>query len=313
MTQEPWNWKREDLDNLIGQAESLRLDFKQSRLFLEKREKIAEDLSAEVSAFANTEGGTIVIGVAEVRNGKARIAASIDDGVDIHQWSPERLQQMIEANVSPHLSGLRVKGILLSNAGSRMAFVVHVPQGTTAYQANDRRYYGRSEYESKPLPDHEVRLRMFRGKVPSGIVIVTRCSKNALGGRSVAELEEVSKLDHELELSFLNTGEINVTELKARFAYENDDGLLLASMDVSIKDGWMVSPFPYGSLATPPKPMRVNVYPQDSYVIKTVVFSLPAGKSLEAQGLVIHWILHLPNSQPTRGAINVADEFRRSG
>jgi hypothetical protein len=91
---EPWNWTKEDLDKLIGQAESIRLDFKQSRIFNEARERIAENLTREVSAFANTEGGTIVVRIGEKREGRARVASFIDDGVDIHTWSPERLQQL---------------------------------------------------------------------------------------------------------------------------------------------------------------------------------------------------------------------------
>jgi hypothetical protein len=49
--------------------------------------------------------------------------------------------------------------------------VIQIPAGSTAYQANDGRYYGRSEFEAKYLPDHEIRLRMNRGKVARGTVL----------------------------------------------------------------------------------------------------------------------------------------------
>jgi hypothetical protein len=55
--------------------------------------------------------------------------------------------------------------VLLASPANRQVFVIQIPQGSTAYQANDARYYGRSEFEAKPLPDHEVRLRMSRGRV----------------------------------------------------------------------------------------------------------------------------------------------------
>jgi len=174
---EPWNWTKEDLESLIGQIESIRLDFKQSRLFEQSHEKIAENLSVVVSAFANTEGGIIVIGMAERREGKARIASHLDEGVDALSWTPERLQQLIESNVSPYLSGIRVRPIAIDPTKPNVAYVIYVPQGTTAYQASDHRYYGRSEYEAKSLPDYEVRLRMFRGKVPNAIVRVANCRK----------------------------------------------------------------------------------------------------------------------------------------
>ena len=46
-------------------------------------------------------------------------------------------------------------------------------QGTTAYQAHDRKYYALSRMpECVALPDHEIRLRMFRGKAASAAVKV---------------------------------------------------------------------------------------------------------------------------------------------
>jgi hypothetical protein len=64
-----------------------------------------------------------------------------------------------------------VHRVLLANNPGRAVFVIEIPQGNTAYQANDGRYYGRSEFEAKYLPDHEVRLRMSRGKVARGIIL----------------------------------------------------------------------------------------------------------------------------------------------
>ena len=92
---DPWNWTKDDLEKLIGQAESIRMDFKQSLLFTQPRERIADNLTQEVSAFANTEGGVIVIGIAEKRVGKSRISSQIDNGVDIADWSGERIEQIL--------------------------------------------------------------------------------------------------------------------------------------------------------------------------------------------------------------------------
>jgi predicted HTH transcriptional regulator len=78
-----------DLQQLMGQYESLRLDFKASALLAQPSERIVKQLTEDVSAFANTEGGVIVIGIREGKRGSKSIASEIDEGVggttgDIH-------------------------------------------------------------------------------------------------------------------------------------------------------------------------------------------------------------------------------------
>jgi len=155
-----------DLVGLVGQAESIRLEFKQSALLQQPREKFIEHLSKEISAFANTEGGQLVIGIREERKGKSRYAAELDEGIDPSAFTAESLQQAVEASISPYLPGIRfIRVPLTTSRPGRVAVVIAVPRGLTAYQANDRRYYGRSEFEVRPLPDHEIRLRMLRPRI----------------------------------------------------------------------------------------------------------------------------------------------------
>jgi hypothetical protein len=164
------SWTEAELGELIGQSKSIRRAFKSGRMFDNETEsKWVAKISAKVSALANTEGGELFLGIDEDRRSKTRVASSID-GAPV-ALAPERLQQLIEGNVSPHLPGIRVHRVLLSSQPNRAVFVVQIPAGSTAYQANDGRYYGRSEFEAKYLPDHEVRLRMSRGKVARGIVL----------------------------------------------------------------------------------------------------------------------------------------------
>src|SRR5262249_49352121 len=150
----------------IGQNESIRREFKSGRMFEEHENKWIAKISLEVSALANTEGGELFLGIDEDKKSKPRVATGID-GAPL-ALAPERLQQLIEGNVSPYLPGIRVHRVRLSGQPDRAVFVVQIPPGNTAYQANDGRYYGRSEFGAKYLPDHEVRLRMSRGKVARG-------------------------------------------------------------------------------------------------------------------------------------------------
>ena len=162
--------KEEDWFSLIGQQESARLELKSPRIF-ERKEKAIEDLSQEASAFANSEGGVILIGIEENR-GKTRKAEKIA-GLDPSEITSEWLQQVIESNISPFLPGIRVFQIRLSRENTgKVGYSIVIPKGTTAYQAKDFRYYGRSEYERKALPDHEVRLQMMRGHIAQATMLV---------------------------------------------------------------------------------------------------------------------------------------------
>jgi hypothetical protein len=118
------SWTEADLIELLGQSESIRREFKSGRMFDNNPDsKWTATISSEVSAFANTEGGELFLGIDEDRKSKPRVATSID-GVPIGV-APERLQQLIEGNLSPHLPGIRVHRVLLSsqptNRGRKVA------------------------------------------------------------------------------------------------------------------------------------------------------------------------------------------------
>lgn len=256
----PLDWTEKDLHDLLGLPESFRLEFKSGELLSKSNDGVARDLAKEVSAFANSEGGVIVIGLKEDKpaNSKARVASAVDGVKREFQWNVERLQQLVEASVSPYLPGLRFKRIPLSSVddGTRSAFVIVVPQGSTAFQAKDCIYYGRSEFEAKALPDHEIRLRMMRGRAPSAELRVldikrlqSASDEEAEYRSEVARFKEVMESPdkpvetilaalaikikdrfydkYSLKLGVVNTGEVSLRDfaLVIRISCENFDAL----------------------------------------------------------------------------------------
>src|SRR5687768_10799019 len=96
------------LRELLGQSENSRLEFKSGRMFEKSENEIKDELSTQVSAFANAEGGTLILGMRETK-GKERVAESLD-GVPANvtaQW----LQQILTSNISPLLPGIRVSSV----------------------------------------------------------------------------------------------------------------------------------------------------------------------------------------------------------
>src|SRR6266404_5945499 len=165
----PWNpsqWTEQYLLSLVGQPESGRLEFKAGKALAKREDKdrfMRDQLSPAVSAFANSEGGIIVIGMDEERATKPRVASQLDGiviGAGNAIESPEQFQQMVDSCISPFLPGMALRRVPLSGQmQGQVALIVHVPQGSTAYQTRDHLYYSRSEFETKSMPDHEVRLR----------------------------------------------------------------------------------------------------------------------------------------------------------
>lgn len=196
-----------DLLDLIGAEESMTLEFKRGDILDKDPKKIAEELSREVSAFANALGGRIIIGIEEGKNGKRGIALALT-GVANADWTAHRLQQLVESNIEPPLR-LRFFRVTLPSVGPQVrAFVIDVPQGATAHQAMDCLYYARSEYEVKALRDYEIRLRMNRANALTAQVKATLALR-----RSAQTLQDEQLEDYLGNVAGLRSG---LTETRER-------------------------------------------------------------------------------------------------
>lgn len=316
------NWSEADLESLIGQSESLRREFKSGRMFDEVESKWIETLSKEVSALANTEGGELVLGIEEDSKARPRIATNVN-GVPI-AVVPERLQQLIESNVSPYLPGIRVQRIKLSGFSDRVGFVVQVPQGSTAYQAKDGRYYGRSEYEVKYLPDHEIRLRMARGKIARAAIHV-QLIRVALGSKYEAELREKHSLAIEAfkadaaaavqrfpELLDLMSAKYHPDEISFCLVLKNDGELTIRNPTVTLRearserlsDNWTLQG---GKIPARLEMQDAAIFPGDIREVEDSHCHLRCKRDvvLLPGDYTFGWTVYLDNSPPSSGTIDL--------
>ena len=169
---EPWEWGEEDLQALVTQqaSESLNLDFKECRALdvssPKTREKSKADLSKDVSAFANSAGGTLVYGITEDK--KTHTASKLDVGYDPSVITQEWIDQVINSTIQPRISGTRINPVkLASTSPGKVAYVVHTPQSATAHQASDKRYYKRFNFQSVPMEDYGIRDVIQRVRAPN--------------------------------------------------------------------------------------------------------------------------------------------------
>lgn len=293
------NWKL-----AIGQQESLRLEFKSRKIF-ENKEKSIEDLTRQISAFANTEGGNILIGIEEIKEGKLRIASKIL-GIDNDTITPEWLQQTLESNIKPYLLGLRVYR-LLDESGC-ILFNILVPKGKTAYQAKDFKYYGRSEFECKPLQDHEIRLRMLFNQQPQATTKIDSIKIFTFDERrkNREKIEEEAKRENR-ECPTIKIKNIHVINIKLGI-YNNGD-ITINDFLLTIK---INSPYiqddkerNYRFIFDVQKSKSSVLFPQNTVQItntESLIFNVPTDIDTIRDSVIL-WKIFLDNAPPSEGSI----------
>jgi hypothetical protein len=154
-----WEWTEDDILSLKDSRaqESLYLEFKSSES-LAKDDRKRDEMSKDVSAFANSEGGDILYGVLE-RDKSPSSFDDVDNGIDIHDITPESVEQVIQSRIHPRINGIRINPIeLRKTRQGRFMYAIHIPSSPNApHQASDKRYYKRFNFNSVPMEDYEIR------------------------------------------------------------------------------------------------------------------------------------------------------------
>lgn len=172
----PWEWIENDILALIknGVREDHTLDYKACGALLPTGKKtkpqIIEEISKDVSAFANSAGGTIVYGVIEDKN----VPKSIDAGYDPHgDITKEWLEQVINSSIKRRIDGIRINTVNLSAPG-KVVYVVYIPQSNRApHMTSDHRFYKRFNFASVPMEEYEVRDTANRSAAPDLKITLT--------------------------------------------------------------------------------------------------------------------------------------------
>src|SRR5229473_8062127 len=161
----PWEWDENDLLEKIavGWKESIDLDFKQSDS-LHNTEGKKSEISKDVSAFANSAGGTIIYGIAE----DGYIAKEIDTGSDPTITTKEWLEQVINSRIQQRIDGIKIHQVeLTTKSPGKVAYIVTIPQSTRApHQASDKRFYKRFNFQSVAMEEYEIRDVARRAETP---------------------------------------------------------------------------------------------------------------------------------------------------
>lgn len=142
-----------------GIEESLNLDYKAAGA-LGKSDGKKKEITKDVSAMANSDGGLIFYGMHEQNHLPGPI-----DPFNRGNFSKEWLEQVIN-NIRPKIDGLLIHPVSIGNSNADVVYVVEIPKGLTAHQAMDKRYYKRFNFQSVMMDDYEIRDVMNRLQYP---------------------------------------------------------------------------------------------------------------------------------------------------
>lgn len=158
-------WGESELQLYIANSipESLNLDYKASGS-LAKTDDKRREITKDVSAMANSDGGVIIYGISENKTVSPPVPDQITP-IDASVISKEWLEQVIN-NIRPRLDGVVIYPVQLSSATNHFAYVVEIPKSTTAHQAMDKRYYKRFNFLAEAMEHYEILDVMARNQHP---------------------------------------------------------------------------------------------------------------------------------------------------
>jgi hypothetical protein len=143
-----------DLVQLIGVVgEGLLIDYKRDAYG--RSDADVKEFLKDVSSFANTSGGHIVIGMSE-EEGVASSLSPLRENVD---QELQRLENLVRDGIEPRIVGIRMKAVPILSGG--YAVVIRVPRSwNTPHRVsarNTNRFYGRSSAGAYELSIPELR------------------------------------------------------------------------------------------------------------------------------------------------------------
>lgn len=150
-----------DIEDLIANEveENIHLDYKAAGA-LDKDDRKRSEITKDVSAFANSDGGIIVYGVSE-EDHKPKEISPIDGRIYTKEW----LENVIQL-IQPRIENVMIYPIRVDDIGQSI-YVVKIPRsGDAPHMAKDKRYYKRFNFKSEPMEDYEVKDLYNRTSVP---------------------------------------------------------------------------------------------------------------------------------------------------
>jgi len=149
-----------DIDAILANKaeESPYLEFKRADSYtkVDIAGKVGDDakheISRDVSAFANSDGGILIYGIAEANH----VADSLSP-IDGNIFTKERLEQLIADKIKRSII-FYIDSIRYSGNFSQSIYVVRIPRSSSSpHQASDGKFYKRGNFRKEVMREWEIR------------------------------------------------------------------------------------------------------------------------------------------------------------
>jgi hypothetical protein len=116
-------------------------------------EEIKNEIAKDVSAFANSDGGVLIYGIAEDNH-----VATDYSFIDGNTFTKETLEQIINSRIHRKIDGLRIEPIRFKNDITKTIYIVEIPRSTNApHQTKDKKFYKRRNFYVDEMEEFEIR------------------------------------------------------------------------------------------------------------------------------------------------------------
>lgn len=223
-----------DILNILNSRleESINIEFKSGNA-LSNTPNHKKEISKDVSAFANSDGGLIFYGINEDNH----IASSLSY-IDGNQFNKEWLENIITTTIQQRINGLKIIPVRFENKIEQTVYVVKIPKSSNSpHLHSDKRYYRRYNFQSVAMEEYEIRDAYLKYKD----------SKVSISNLLVRKLEDNDDTyNFNIEIHIVNNGVFIADKYKIACNIKDADGIKIYSdkplnITNKIEDGVKIS------------------------------------------------------------------------
>jgi len=304
------------LNRLIanGIEENSELEYK-SAAALQRDDKKITEATKDVTAFANSNGGVLIYGISEDRANR-HLPGRIDP-VDRMSITKEWFEQILNARIRPRIHGIKIHVVTIED--DKVVYILEIPKGETAHQANDKIYYRRHNFSVESMFDSEIRDVMSRQRKPQIKIHfdLTKKPNILIAPNGGQMLHQQWPILFSLNVHIENIGKIYATYINIVLTLperiidmmcdEGEKTIIKIPLDNKVRDE-IESPEdnrPTFSIGNMDKPKQYGPPRNEPLLpgMKTTLRSFPIYIENIEDGDVLSWTLHADNAEPKTGVL----------